>query len=87
MGFALDERLDDRALLTAACSLCHNERLDQSLSRARFHTDLARLSTSEKQLAIERLNLPSESPLAMPPRRIYELTETARVRLVALLSQ
>jgi len=86
MGFALDERLDDRALLTAACTLCHNKRLDQGLSRARFHTDLERLSPSEKQVAIERLNLPPDNPLAMPPRRIHELTETARARLVALLS-
>ena len=85
MGFMLDERLEDRALLTAACGLCHNGRLDQSLSRARFHLDLERLSPAEKQLAIERLRLPGHDLLAMPPRRIFELSDAARDRLVALL--
>lgn len=84
-GFLLDERLDDRALLTAACGLCHNARLDQSLSRARFHTDLERLSADEKQTAIDRLMLPADDPLAMPPRRIHAMTDAARARLVALL--
>lgn len=85
MGFAVDERLDDRALLTAACGLCHNALLDQGLSRARFHVDLERLSPAEKQVAIDRLNLPAHNPLAMPPRRIHDLTDSARARLVALL--
>jgi hypothetical protein len=85
MGFTLDERLDDSTLLTAACGLCHNAQLDQSLSRARFHTDHARLSAEEKKLAIERLNLPGHDPLAMPPRRIHDLSDTARERLIALL--
>jgi hypothetical protein len=55
------------------------------LSRARFHTDLARLSTEQKQTAIERLNLPSHDPLAMPPGRIHALSEAARARLISLL--
>jgi hypothetical protein len=85
MGFTLDERLDDRALMTAACGLCHNGRLDQTLSRARFHTDLERLSAEEKQTAIDRLSLAEEDPLAMPPRRIHAMSDAARARLVALL--
>lgn len=85
MGFTLDERLGDAQLLTAACSTCHNERLDPSLTRARFQTDLARLSADEKALAIERLRLPAEHPLAMPPRRFLEVSEAARERLIALL--
>lgn len=85
MGFMVDERLDDGALLTAACGLCHNARLDQGLSRARFHTDLARLSADEKKVAIERLSLPGHDPLAMPPRRIHGLSDAVRDRLIALL--
>jgi hypothetical protein len=85
MGFMVDERLDDGALLTAACGLCHNARLDQSLSRARFHTDLGRLPAEEKKLAIERLSLSGHDPLAMPPRRIHDLSDAARDRLIALL--
>ncbi|HEX6245318.1 MAG TPA: hypothetical protein VFZ61_30560 [Polyangiales bacterium] len=87
LGFTPDERLDDRALLTAACGLCHNARLDQSQSRARFHTELERLSPEQKQTAIDRLNLQGDDPAAMPPRRIYELTESARARLVSLLGR
>ncbi len=87
MSFAVDERLDDRALLKAACGLCHNERLDQTLPRARFHTDLARLARAAKDAAMDRLSLPAEDPLAMPPRRIYEMSEAVRARLTALLRQ
>jgi hypothetical protein len=87
MGVTLDERLDDRALLTAACGLCHNQRLDQTLTRARFHLDLERLTPEQKQSAIDRLNLPGDDPLAMPPRRIHEMGDRARARLVALLRQ
>lgn len=85
MGFSVDERLDDELLLSAACGLCHNARLDQNLSRARFHTELARLSADEKKLAIERLKLPGHDPLAMPPRRIHDLSDAVRDRLIALL--
>jgi hypothetical protein len=86
MSFMVDDRLDDSTLLRAACGLCHNERLDQSLSRARFHTDLARLPSEARQAARERLALPAEDPLAMPPRRTHELSAAARARLVALLA-
>jgi hypothetical protein len=85
MGFTVDERLDGSALLTAACGLCHNGRLDQTLSRARFHTDLARLPPEEKQVAIDRLSLPGHDALAMPPRRIHDLSDKVRERLIALL--
>ncbi|HEX6241198.1 MAG TPA: hypothetical protein VFZ61_09910, partial [Polyangiales bacterium] len=85
MGFTLDERLPDDALLTAACGLCHNQRLDQGLSRARFHTDIARLPAEEKQIAIDRLRLPGHDPLAMPPRRIHDMSDAVRERLIALL--
>lgn len=87
MGFVVDERLDDAALLNAACGLCHNARLDQTLSRARFHTDLARLPAEEKRIAIERLKLPANDPLAMPPRRIHDMSATVRDRLIALLQR
>jgi hypothetical protein len=34
-----------------------------------------------------RLNLPGHDPLAMPPRRIHDLSEALRQRLTALLSR
>ena len=72
-------------MTSAACGRCHNARLDQSLSRARFHTDLERLPAEERQTAIERLSLPGHDPLAMPPRRIHDMSDAARDRLIALL--
>jgi hypothetical protein len=85
MGVLVDERLDDRALLTAACGLCHNQRLDQRLSRARFHTDLDRLSREAREAAVRRLDLPPEDLAAMPPRRVFALSDAARMRLITLL--
>jgi hypothetical protein len=87
MGFAVDERLDDSALLVAACSLCHNPRLDQNLSRAKFHTDLSQLTAEAKQTAIARINLPPDDPQAMPPQRTHALSAAGRARLVGLLSR
>ena len=65
MGFVADDRLNYRDLLEQACGPCHNERLDQTLSRARFNID--RMSADEKQIAIQRLQLPSHHNLAVPP--------------------
>jgi hypothetical protein len=87
MGFAVDERLDDPALMVAACGLCHNQRLDQSLSRAKFDTDLSQLTAEAKQTAIARLNLPPHDPQAMPPQRTHALSAAGRARLVGLLSR
>lgn len=55
------------------------------MSRARFHTDLERLPREVKETAIARLNLPGHDPLAMPPRRIHDVTDAVRARLIALL--
>lgn len=85
MGFVVDDELRGQALLTAACALCHNNRLDQSFSRARFSSDLASLTRGQKDLAIKRLQLPSSQPGSMPPARIHSLTDSTRTRLINLL--
>jgi hypothetical protein len=43
------------------------------------------LCQNEKKLAIEQLNLPGHHVLAMPPRRIHEMSDAVRERLIALL--
>ena len=43
--------------LIQACGSCHNDVLDQTISRARFNIDLARLDRAELDLAIERIEL------------------------------
>jgi mono/diheme cytochrome c family protein len=87
MGFASEPGLAAAQVLTQACAQCHNDRLDQALSRARFNVDLSRLSRVEKDLAIARLNLPASSLAAMPPRRVRTLGAEARTALIALLRE
>ena len=47
--------LTGRQMLTAMCQQCHNSRLDQTLSRARFNVEkLDEMSRAEKDEAIRR---------------------------------
>jgi cytochrome c553 len=71
--------------LIQACGSCHNDVLDQTISRARFNIDLARLEPSELQLAIERLRRPTHAIGAMPPPDARQLDPDARARLIAHL--
>jgi hypothetical protein len=67
--------LDGRGILIHMCGQCHNGRLDQTITRARF--DVMRLdamSRAEKNLAIERLRQPKESRYLMPPRIFRSLS-------------
>lgn len=85
MGLATKPGASGEEVLLEACSMCHNERLDQSLSRARFRADLQGLSRSEKDRAIERLQLPATDLQAMPPARLRVLTLEARQRAIDVL--
>lgn len=87
MGITTPPDLDGASVLIAACSQCHNARLDQTLSRARFQADLQGVSRAEKELAIARMQLPPEHPLAMPPARLKVLTQAARERAIAVLRE
>jgi len=71
--------------LLQACTQCHNDVLDQSISRARFNVDLARMSTEEIGVAIERLSLPRGSELAMPPDEFRQIYEPNRQALIDYL--
>jgi hypothetical protein len=53
--------------LVQGCGSCHNDVLDQSISRARFNIALSRMARAELDLAIERLQAPRGSGSAMPP--------------------
>jgi hypothetical protein len=62
-------------MLQQMCRRCHNDQLDQTLSRARFDvTNLASLARAEKDAAIARLSLPTDSPRLMPPARFGSLS-------------
>lgn len=75
------------SVLLQACAQCHREPLDPTLSRARFRADLQGMDRREKDLAIERLRLPPEDPLAMPPARARTLTEEARNQAIKALKR
>jgi hypothetical protein len=71
--------LDGKGILVHMCQMCHNSRLDPSISRARVNVEqLAQLPRGEKDLAIQRLQLPPGDRHAMPPARFHELSAAER---------
>lgn len=82
MGFGTMPGLDGADVLISACAQCHNGQLDQSLSRARFRADLVGMDRTEKDIAIVRMQLPPDNPLAMPPARLRELSAAARAQAI-----
>lgn len=87
IGFAPQPGLDGAGLIQQLCTQCHNDKLDQSVSRARFSTDLSKMSREEKDIAIQRLMLADDDVRAMPPRRFRTVTEEERTKMVELLRQ
>jgi hypothetical protein len=78
--------LDGKGILVHMCQMCHNSRLDPSLSRARFNVEqLAQLPREEKDLAIQRLQLPPDDRHLMPPARFHELSAAERQLAIAEL--
>jgi hypothetical protein len=73
--------------LIQACGSCHNDVLDQSLSRARFNIAVSRLDRAELALAVERIELAPTTPGAMPPSDARQLDPSARARLLDYLRQ
>jgi cytochrome c553 len=71
--------------LIQACGSCHNDVLDQSISRARFNIRVSALDRRELDRAIDRLQRASDERGAMPPRDARELDADARARLIEYL--
>jgi hypothetical protein len=72
--------------LVQACGTCHNDVLDQSLSRALFNIDLARMSRDELDLAIARLKAEPGAGV-MPPPGERQLDPNARAQLIEYLER
>ena len=87
IGLDTEPGLDANEVLAQACSQCHNDRLNQTLSRARFNPKLSKLARAEKNQAIARLMLPPDDPAVMPPVFARQLTDEARARLIELLGR
>lgn len=83
VGLAPEPDAPGETIALQMCARCHNDALDQSVSRARFNAgDLASLGAEQKTRVIERLRLPATSPLKMPPARFGSLS-TAEIASVA----
>jgi mono/diheme cytochrome c family protein len=85
IGLETEPGLDGEGVLLQACGQCHNDRLDPTVSRARFNVDLSKVDGEVKERAIARVLLASDEPGAMPPPRMRALTDEARARLIELL--
>ncbi|MET0342738.1 MAG: hypothetical protein ABW252_17155 [Polyangiales bacterium] len=73
--------------LIQACGPCHNDKLDPTITRARFSVAVGRLSATARELAIARLSLPASDLQAMPPHEARALAAGAREALIAYLRQ
>jgi hypothetical protein len=71
--------------LIQACGACHNDVLDQSISRARFNIDVSRMDDSELELAIERVQRAPHEAGVMPPPEARQLDGAGRERLIEFL--
>ena len=86
MGFAPREDADGTALLVQMCRQCHNDNLDQTITRARFSMDhLDTMSRDEKNLAIDRLRLGLNDRLRMPPALFRTVTDDETASMIAVL--
>ncbi len=88
MGFSPDPGADGNAILVEQCQECHNSHLDPALSRQNFLVDqLDQMSRSEKDLAITRINTPTNTRLTMPPP-LFRLPSAAdRAAMIAVLQK
>jgi hypothetical protein len=75
-------------MLTQECHQCHNSNLDQTITRARFNVDaLDCISPSEREIAINRVELGADTAHQMPPRLFRSLSPDQQALVVqALLS-
>jgi hypothetical protein len=87
IGLSTEPAASPAELLVQACGSCHNDVLDQSVSRARFSVRLARMSREELDLAIARIELPGDREGVMPPHGMRQLDAGGRARLLAYLRE
>jgi hypothetical protein len=88
MGFAPGPAMTGRELLSQQCQQCHRSELDPTITRDRFLVDqLDQMSRDEKNLAIERINTPTDTRLTMPPPLYRTLTPTERALMVEELKK
>lgn len=86
MGLRPKPGLDGRGILVQMCARCHNPKLDQNISRARFDVSrLDMLTQAEKDETIVRIMKPADDPLHMPPERTGSLSDEEKRRVIEFL--
>ncbi|HEY1817326.1 MAG TPA: hypothetical protein VGG74_33500 [Kofleriaceae bacterium] len=86
MGFAPQPGMTGMAMLQQQCEQCHNSRLDPTITRDNFLIDqLAQMSRAEKDLAIARLQTPTDTRLTMPPPLFRLPSDADRAAMIAEL--
>ncbi|HEX6244611.1 MAG TPA: hypothetical protein VFZ61_27020, partial [Polyangiales bacterium] len=85
IGLSTEPAATAAQTLVQACGACHNDVLDQSVSRARFNVRLASMSRDELDLAITRIELAASADGVMPPHGMRQLDPGGRTRLIAYL--
>jgi hypothetical protein len=85
IGLSTEPDASAQEALIQACGSCHNDVLDQHLTRARFNIDVSRLGSEELDHAIERIGRDRAAPGAMPPVGARQLHPDARDRVLEYL--
>jgi len=85
LGLQTEPDASAEEALIQACGSCHNDVLDQTLSRARFNIDLWKLDRSEVEVAIERIERAPGTRGVMPPPEARQLDPHVRERLLDYL--
>jgi mono/diheme cytochrome c family protein len=85
LGLQTEPGASAEEALIQACGSCHNDVLDQEISRARFNVNLWKLDQAEIRLAIERIALASDASGSMPPPEARQLDASARQSLLDYL--
>jgi hypothetical protein len=85
MGFSTEPDATPAETLVQACGQCHNDVLDQTISRARFNVDIARLGRDELLLAAERMRRPIAMAGHMPPEGFRQVAQNRLDHVTAFL--
>jgi mono/diheme cytochrome c family protein len=87
MGLQTEPDASAEEALIQACGSCHNDVLDQAISRAKFNIDLSRMDREELDVAIDRIQRDRFEPGAMPPPEARQLDPATLERLVDYLRE
>jgi hypothetical protein len=87
LGFLTEPSATPAQSLIQACGSCHNDVLDQRITRARFNIDLARMDSAALALAVQRMELPLEDPEHMPPKEFRQIAPEAIAPLLGYLNE